>query len=96
MNLLRKIKDRLIKYRHKRQINFMWNNNKSVQNFQNFDEKNTTSLLWTRLSNNSIIPCYFMRSDGEKYKMLPYTEYDMDFYIKDRQVIINKFMGVKN
>jgi len=96
LNIFKRIKDRLIKHRHKRQINFMWNNNKSVQNFQNFDEKNTTSLLWTRLSNNSIIPCYFMRSDDEKYKMLPYTEYDMDFYIKDRQVIINNFMGVKN
>jgi len=96
MNLLRRIKDRLIKYRQKRQIDFMWDNNKNKQNLQNFVKKNTTNLLWTRLSNNSIIPCYFVRSDGEKDKMLPYTEYDMDFYIKDRQVIINKFMNVKN
>jgi len=99
MNIYKKVKDRLIKYKHKKQADFMWESKEIEQIEQNnkdLGEIYSKNIMWMQLGKNPSIPYYFIEENGNKYAKIPYVELDVGSYIRNGNLIINKFMEIKN
>ena len=96
MNLIKKIKNRLIKCRYRKQIDFMWEIKEKEEIKQDLFEIYLKNIIWIKIGNNPMIPYYYIEEEGRKFAKIPYAEIDMNSYFKNGNIIINKFMNVKN
>lgn len=96
MNILKKIKDMLTKHKHKRQTDCMWEIKEKDTGKKDLFEVFSKNIIWAQNGKNPAVPYYYVVEDGKKHIKLPYVELDVGLYIRNKAIIINKFMEVKN
>ena len=93
---LNKIKDFITRFKHKKQIDYMWELKPKDEIPKDLGDIYSKNIIWVQLGNSSMTPYYYVEEEGKKFTKLPYLELDMGLYLKDGSIIFNRFINVKN
>jgi hypothetical protein len=98
LKYFKKIKDRIIKFIHKKQIDSMWEDNSQTK--KNLNTMKVEDLFlnieWVN-NNGTYIPCYFYKLDDKNIPLYSYYDYKMIIENKEWRIpVINKILTVKH